>query len=72
MEEEFPYRVFIVRCWRERGEETAVWRFVLENPVTREQMALTDLAGVKQAIHRQLHKTPAAPAAKDETERGSD
>jgi len=57
---DFPYRVFIVRCWQEQGKDTAVWRFVLENPVTREQMALTDLAGVKQAIDRQLQKTAAA------------
>ncbi len=62
MAEEFPYRVFIVRCWREQGRETAVWRFVLENPITREQMALTDLADVKQAINRQLQKIAAAPA----------
>ncbi len=38
---------FILRCWRESAEgESAVWRFMLENPRTNERYTFASWEGV--------------------------
>lgn len=52
----FPYHVFIVRCWLERGEETAVWRFTIQGIADDRSQLLDNLVDVTQVIEQKLQQ----------------
>jgi hypothetical protein len=54
VEEGFPYHVFIVRCWLERGGETAVWRFTIQDNSEGNVQILDTAADLSRVIEQKL------------------
>ncbi|GAB4263160.1 MAG: hypothetical protein Kow0080_01220 [Candidatus Promineifilaceae bacterium] len=54
VEEAFPYHVFIVRCWLERDDETAVWRFTIQEGLEGDLHILNTVTDLSQTIEQKL------------------
>jgi rRNA maturation protein Nop10 len=53
------YRSFILVCWRDEGEETAVsapWRFSLEDPHTGRRYGFADQSELIAFLQKELTK----------------
>jgi hypothetical protein len=61
-EEKLSYRVFLLRFWQERPatEGPAVWRFSVEDPVTRQRRGFADLQALTQFLASEI-ALPALP-----------
>jgi rRNA maturation protein Nop10 len=60
-EEQLPYRVYVLRSWREGGSYSnapAVWRFSLEDPTTRQRRGFADLAALMSFLAAETEKCP--------------
>ena len=57
IEEQVPYRVYVLRSWRERGAPDgapAVWRFSLEDPHTGRRRGFADLEALMAALAQEM------------------
>ena len=55
------YRVYILRYWQEANSvpgATAVWRFSLEDPQTRQRRGFADLAALVSFLEAEMEAAP--------------
>ena len=65
------YRSYIIRCWEEptQASETAVSRFILENPETGQKQGFTEVEPLLQALAQVLQPSPESDIHPKQAER---
>lgn len=61
VDEPAPYKVFVIRCWKEQSSQTnaTILRFTLEIPSTGQRFGFTSQAELMKALESRLFSTSA-------------